>query len=487
MTPKLVKLVLLLVLALVAHMKVSFAQSRYTSASAPLVTGTVFPVTDQGGQVYNVKAYGAVCDGATDDSSAIQSAVTAMPSEGGTLFFPSGSCVIGTPISLDKPVKVELGAGTYTATTTAFTVSSNGVSIVGKGPFATAIQTTSMSPLITNSSAIQGLVIKGISLTGPTSGSSGSGLIDLDNFNTSQISDIYMTGGYYGLHVQETWNDWFSGFVILDAIQAGLFLDGSTTNVIQSHFYNFAIGNGLHDGLLMTASSGEVDALTFTNLTTYNNQNIGINLQSANGSNSFFHCETTDERGPEQWYIGTSSNSFYYVHAERTTATNSYDYVVAGNNNVFFYPRAFRGTPSGIYVTGNSNTFYYPFTSNTGTNAIEVSGQYNHFYSGYLATSPTGILEDTGANFNVYSDIQMGSVATPNTLVGNYDQLKLVGSLTFTLPYGSLQLGSTSGPKILISSGAPTGSCTTGSLDLNTSGGTSTTLYVCESSEWVPK
>jgi hypothetical protein len=36
-------------------------------------------VTDRGSQVYNVKAYGAKCDGVTDDSAAFAAAVAALP------------------------------------------------------------------------------------------------------------------------------------------------------------------------------------------------------------------------------------------------------------------------------------------------------------------------------------------------------------------------------------------------------------------------
>lgn len=43
---------------------------------------------DRGGEVYNVKAYGAVGDGSTDDTAAIQAAITAAKVTGGIVFFP---------------------------------------------------------------------------------------------------------------------------------------------------------------------------------------------------------------------------------------------------------------------------------------------------------------------------------------------------------------------------------------------------------------
>ncbi len=49
-----------------------------------------------GGIIYNVKSYGAKGDGITDDSAYINRALAAIPTTGGTLFFPPGVYVIGS-------------------------------------------------------------------------------------------------------------------------------------------------------------------------------------------------------------------------------------------------------------------------------------------------------------------------------------------------------------------------------------------------------
>lgn len=67
----------------------SFTQ---TGTSANTFTGTTtLPVIDNGGQVFNVKAYGATGNGTTDDTAAIQAAITAAVVTGGTVFFPPGT------------------------------------------------------------------------------------------------------------------------------------------------------------------------------------------------------------------------------------------------------------------------------------------------------------------------------------------------------------------------------------------------------------
>lgn len=70
--------------------------------------GTIAPsnVTDKGGQVFNVKAYGAKGDGTTDDTSAIQSALNAAPS-GGTVYMPAGIYITSAPLTVPPGVKFE--------------------------------------------------------------------------------------------------------------------------------------------------------------------------------------------------------------------------------------------------------------------------------------------------------------------------------------------------------------------------------------------
>lgn len=58
-------------------------------------------VVDRGGQVYNVKAYGATCDGTTDDTAAITSALDAANGKGCVFIPPSTSgCLIASALNL---------------------------------------------------------------------------------------------------------------------------------------------------------------------------------------------------------------------------------------------------------------------------------------------------------------------------------------------------------------------------------------------------
>lgn len=69
------------------------------------------PITDFGGQVFNVKAYGAACDGSTADTSAIAAANTAAAAVGGALYIPpsTSGCKIGTA-TLTAPIRSDGGS-----------------------------------------------------------------------------------------------------------------------------------------------------------------------------------------------------------------------------------------------------------------------------------------------------------------------------------------------------------------------------------------
>src|ERR1700757_551224 len=60
-------------------------------AFQPFGTAPIAPLIDKGGQVYNVKAYGAKVDGVTDDTAAVNAAqAAAVAAGGGVVFIPAG-------------------------------------------------------------------------------------------------------------------------------------------------------------------------------------------------------------------------------------------------------------------------------------------------------------------------------------------------------------------------------------------------------------
>lgn len=73
-------------------------------------TGSVYNLGSR--PVFNVMYYGAVGDGVADDSTAIEAAVTAAVTAGGTVYFPAGTYILNASISLNSNIILQgNGAG----------------------------------------------------------------------------------------------------------------------------------------------------------------------------------------------------------------------------------------------------------------------------------------------------------------------------------------------------------------------------------------
>jgi hypothetical protein len=70
------------------------------------------------GGAVDVRDYGAVCDGTTDDLSAFNSAIAAVASSNVTLHVPSDACYLSSTLVVSKPVHLTGGAPDYTNGTT---------------------------------------------------------------------------------------------------------------------------------------------------------------------------------------------------------------------------------------------------------------------------------------------------------------------------------------------------------------------------------
>jgi len=67
----------------------------------PALAAYVPPTRSRGSKVISVKDYGAVGNGSHDDTSAIQAAINALPSTGGTVSIPDGTYMIDTTRSIN--------------------------------------------------------------------------------------------------------------------------------------------------------------------------------------------------------------------------------------------------------------------------------------------------------------------------------------------------------------------------------------------------
>ena len=137
----------------------------------------------------NVKDFGAVGDGITNDTTAIQNALNSMTS-GGTLFFPAGTYLLNTltiPNTSQKAIKLS-GVGSWTV---------NGTTGYG----ATILKSAAAEPLLTIPSTSSGTAVENLYFFGNNVGTIGingqAGKITVESCQTIGFTTagISMTGG----------------------------------------------------------------------------------------------------------------------------------------------------------------------------------------------------------------------------------------------------------------------------------------------------
>lgn len=129
----------------------------------------------------DVTDFGAAGDGLTDDTVAIQDAISATP-VGGTLFFPLGNYVVSDELLIDKRINV-----------------------AGVGRASQLYQEAPDRRLLVFQPSGSGLTVQGITVRdiylGSAATTPGTSLLALTRTHLSQFENITMLGGYYGVHL----------------------------------------------------------------------------------------------------------------------------------------------------------------------------------------------------------------------------------------------------------------------------------------------
>lgn len=191
------------------------------------------PAVGQGELVINVKDYGAVGDGTTDDAAAIQAAVTASYAAKAEVFFPAGTYRIDTSIKLPRAIRmrgVNAVGDAYSAATKA-TVIHSYASATFEQSTHTSIHVMLSGILFENKHATpdNGVLMKGFSLDGSQvtnitalgygvifEGPSGGGL------GTYSLHSVSIVRGCFfeGLRVQ------FNRGAVVDSVIEGNYING---------------------------------------------------------------------------------------------------------------------------------------------------------------------------------------------------------------------------------------------------------------------
>jgi hypothetical protein len=211
----------------------------------PTAAPTAHPIYPAAARLFPVTAYGARCNGVSDDTAAIRAAIQAASASGGNeVTFPPGVCAVSSNLPVNGPNSIAVAGAGSTATfivqrtpgTGIFGISTQHVTIenvnlntasANPAPFPSGssapgviysavsytsvinvtaevgdgfgMRVTGPSPCATYQTT--GTVVRNVNVT--NTGSGGRAAIDIDCTNGAQISNITIHGQYLALYQDE--------------------------------------------------------------------------------------------------------------------------------------------------------------------------------------------------------------------------------------------------------------------------------------------
>jgi hypothetical protein len=458
------------------------AQSNTSSPSAAVVRSIVTGrIRDSGGQVFNVKSFGARGDGKTDDTTAIQSAINAAGQ--GIVYFPPGTYVYRTLV-------VSGGSAGRIKT-----------SLVGAGSNATTLkQSSATGVLIDYSWAVpyQGGTIEGIKFDS-TAGPPGAVALRLQDCVGWIIRDNSFVGalakrdigielenrrGYNERH-QIVSNQFFEDnpsiellqdrgdsrgfsfaylYLVRDHFQIppagiGLLADGG--NAGNAYFYNCRLD--LHANF--DGKTGHLVMLRDR----LSAQHLIVRLQAENGGDGVCTDSTSALNGGTTIWVEMGQGAPYCTNAV-VDATGP----LGGMADFGFTNWNGTGRSASAWPIGEVSS------------PAETNGPVFSYFGAAMGpniASPFVTMYAYPGNAFTIGTIAWGSSLSSLTPVASIDTS---GNATLA---GGVFLGSAVKSSAKVSwtsgSGRPTGGCANGSMYSNVRGSAGSTLYVCVSGKWI--
>ena len=304
----------------------------------------------------SVKDFGAIGNGSTDDTSAIQAAINA--NYGSTIYFPAGNYLISSALNITAPISLDCAPGSF-----------QGTSTYGARIFTNTV----------------GINLLNISYSGAAGNQTGGGSIKglLLDGNTKAVIGLNITG----------------------------------VNTTKVNFYDLNIYGCTNFGLYIT---GNHSYSFFGCQFNFNGSNVatdaGVKINGANCVN-FYGCDSEANNGSgvifsqgynNQWNGGTvegnNFHGFYLTNLAQQSQINNVDF--EANNNL---------AGSNIYdinISGANNSYWTISNNQFSTNAntpikIYNAGQVNYFYNNrnyngslvkWIYTAGGGVFEGNATN-----------------------------------------------------------------------------------------
>lgn len=463
------------------------------------------------GAPINVLDYGATGNGSTDDASAIIAALDAVGANGGILYFPAGTYMIGQAIPLRAGVHY-LGESPKSTVLKATSASSD--NIIGYG-YPTTAQVN-----VQNNFIIENLTIDGnkaartenqLSLLGTVTGAFVDGEVITSSSGGSAIVAAHnVAGTFVTLNPVGITGTFTVGNSVTGA--------GGATMVIASKSADdaYQINIRCQSASKFRITSCQINNSFFTALSVYNNC-----VEGTIDNNQFYdnNKSGTVLSSPYDIYIesygrnltvsnniiDTSLGSGIVVRGGILTAiqilnnkiTNTANYAIEIQSAV----QSGNGVASDISIIGNR--FYA--TPNGSADQITLIGQAspavlsgvtitgNTFDTGQYGIGLRGLMDTISIVANTFKDITIIPYAVYTTAAGSPSQYVFAGNTITTLPLGFYNTVTINGVSWAVGSGTPESAVTApiGSFYSRTNGGAGTSFYVKETGTgntgWVGK
>jgi hypothetical protein len=345
----------------------------------------------------SVKDFGAVGDGVTDDTAAIQAAITSLGNNGGSIYIPASNYKISSAININNQ---------------------NGVKIFGDGYKSTIVLDSTTSNGIVVSGTSTGTILDSFWLVGSASATAGNMISVTTTANPSLFLDkVLINNGWNGLSTATNNSDVFiQNFLFSNQVNIGIISGGgiwaNVGNVNNAGSIGFQIVSGL--GPFMS----NVDFFACAT-------GVAINPAAAIQIGQARFVNVACENGTLGWLIGGGGGTVLSVMMENCNATqhstNGVSILSGVDGVVIDNLIASGNTSSGVTIFGGTNIqIKGGFFGSNGGNGIGVAANVNKFLitgvtagpsAGYAANQQYGILVAAGTS-NQY-------IISLNNTVGN--------------------------------------------------------------------
>jgi hypothetical protein len=425
------------------------------SSSTAIATGstTARTLANRFADVVNVKDFGAVGDGVTDDTAAIQAAIDSLGTIGGIVQVPSGTYKVSSALNISSYINLK-GSGAVSSTLLTNSSTNNVIYIngVSNSPgctiedlfFNSSVTRISGSYIVSNSS--NGTFIKnckmysafdGISITGTSAQNIKIEDCQIDNtinyginitgFNNtspnttgivvSYIARVLVTGAASPNNCNAGIRITSAGDLSLYGISTiyckkGLDLSPIGTNTIQAlNVTDSFFDTGDEFGIsLNPASTASIRLANFTNVWCASNGMSGATLQGTGQiiTTNWINCTMANNTGQGLWIASTlAKNTSIIGGVFAQNSQNGFGFAAGVSNFKIIGATIGRNDSSGI-AFGPNGSYGINLPSGSSDNYIISNNIFTDNVLGGLVDGGSGI------NKTVYPNVGSGTAITPN-------------------------------------------------------------------------